>query len=352
MRTSEVLLGAIFAMGGAACTRHDAAETPGQASREGELPALVGATDWINSPALTPASLRGRVVLIDFWTYSCINWRRTLPYLRAWADKYRAQGLLVIGVHTPEFPFEKELANVRRAVAEMAITYPVAVDSEYALWHAFSNEYWPALYFVDARGQIRDQKFGEGDYERSERVIQGLLSEAGVTGIKPDLVSVDAREVEVPAAWDTLQSPETYVGYERAERFASPGGARADDRRVFAGPARLTLNEWALSGDWTIARWSATSNAANGRIAYRFHARDLHVVMGAAALGRTVQFRVLVDGQAPGAARGVDVDGDGRGSVTEPRLYQLIRQSKPIGDRLFEIQFLDPGVQVFSFTFG
>jgi thiol-disulfide isomerase/thioredoxin len=370
MRASEVLLGAMLAVGAATCARHDAAEpgrqklaelgsatpskTPSQLQLpvEGELPSLDGATDWLNSPPLTPAGLRGRVVLVDFWTYSCINWRRTLPYLRAWADKYRAQGLVVIGAHTPEFQFEKNLSNVRWAIKDMGIAYPVAVDSDYAIWRAFANEYWPALYFVDARGQIRHHQFGEGDYELSERVIQELLIEAGATEAPGDLVSVDARGVEVVAAWDTLQSPETYVGYERAEGFASPRGAAPDERRVYAAPTRLALNQWALTGDWTVANWSAASNEAEGRIAYRFHARDLHLVMGPVAPGGTVRFRVLVDGQPPGAAHGVDVDAEGSGSLTQQRLYQLIRQPKPIVDRLFEIQFLDSGAEVFSFTFG
>jgi thiol-disulfide isomerase/thioredoxin len=370
MRAGQLLLGGLLAVVAVACTRHDAAEPRreklaelgGAASSsaparlqlpiEGELPSLSGATDWLNSPSLTPADLRGKVVLVDFWTYSCINWRRTLPYLRAWADKYRAQGLVVIGAHTPEFQFEKTPANVRRAVQEMGITYPVAVDSEYAIWRAFANEYWPALYFVDARGHLRHHQFGEGDYERSERVIQELLTEAGATGVARNLVSVGPRGVEVAAAWDTLQSPETYLGYERAEGFASPRGAAHDERRIYSAPTQLALNQWALSGDWTIANWSAASNETKGRISYRFHARDLHLVMGSVVHGGSVRFRVLVDGQPPGAAHGVDVDAEGSGSVTEQRLYQLIRQPKPIADRLFEIQFLDSGAEVFSFTFG
>jgi thiol-disulfide isomerase/thioredoxin len=370
MKASEVLLGTVLAVDAAGCTRHDAARprreelaeiagvgpsvarTRLQLPVEGEAPSLDGATDWLNSPRLTSAGLRGKVVLVDFWTYSCINWRRTLPYLRAWADRYRAQGLIVIGAHTPEFQFERTPANVRWAVKGMGIAYPVAIDNEYGIWRAFENEYWPALYFVDARGQIRHHQFGEGDYERSERVIQELLIEAGATGVPAGLVSIDARGVEVAAAWDSLKSPETYVGYERAERFASPRGAARDERRAYAAPTQLELNQWALSGDWTIANWSATSNQANARVVYRFHARDLHLVMGPAAHGSAVRFRVLVDGQPPAAAHGVDVDAEGRGLLTEQRLYQLIRQPKPVGDRLFEIQFLDSGAEVFSFTFG
>jgi thiol-disulfide isomerase/thioredoxin len=369
MKASEVLLGTVLAVDAAACTRHDAAgpreeltaiggvassagRTRLQLPVEGELPSLDGATDWLNSPRLTSAALRGKVVLVDFWTYSCINWRRTLPFLRAWADKYRAHGLVVIGVHTPEFQFEKTPANVRWAVKEMGIAYPVAVDSEYAIWRAFANDYWPALYFVDARGRLRRHQFGEGDYEQSERVIQELLIEAGATGVPGDLVSVDARGVEVAAAWDTLQSPETYVGYERAERFASPLEAAPDERRAYSAPMQLDLNQWALSGDWTIANWSATSNQANARVVYRFHARDLHLVMGPVTRGSAIRFRVLVDGQPPAGAHGVDVDAEGSGLVTEQRLYQLIRQPKPASDRLFEIQFLDSGAEIFSFTFG
>jgi len=370
MKLSQVLLGVAFALQAVACTRHDASQpprpnlveiasappskmpTPLQLPIEGELPALDGATGWLNSRRLTSDGLRGKVVLVDFWTYSCINWRRTLPYLRAWADKYRARGLVVIGAHTPEFQFEKIPANVSWAVKDMRITYPVAVDTEYAIWRAFSNEYWPALYFVDARGQIRHRQFGEGDYERSERVIQQLLAEAGSTPVSQDLVSVDPGGVEVAAAWDALQSPETYVGYERAEGFASPRGVAPDERRVYSTAAELSLNQWALSGAWTIASWSAASNEGNGRITYRFHARDLHLVMGPDTERGRVRFRVLIDGQSPGAAHGEDVDAEGNGSITEQRLYQLIRQPMPIADRLFEIQFQDPGAEVFSFTFG
>jgi thiol-disulfide isomerase/thioredoxin len=319
---------------------------------EGELPSLGRATGWLNSQPLTAAGLRGKVVLVDFWTYSCINWLRTLPYVRAWADKYKQQGLVVIGVHSPEFAFEKNVANVRRAAQDMRVDYPIAIDSDHALWRAFKNEYWPALYFVDAQGQIRHHQFGEGDYEQSERIIQQLLAEAGNGGGGHDLVSVDARGAEAAADWGSLKSPENYVGYERTENFASPGGAVLDKHHVYAAPARLTLNHWALSGDWTAEKQAAVLNKANGRIAYRFHARDLHLVMGPAALGTAVRFRVLIDGQPPGAAHGIDVDDQGNGTVTEQRLYQLIRQSMPIAERQFEIEFLDPGVEAFAFTFG
>jgi thiol-disulfide isomerase/thioredoxin len=291
-------------------------------------------------------------VLIDFWTYTCINWLRTLPYVRAWAEKYKDQGLVVIGVHSPEFEFEKNLDNIRQAANGMRVGYPVAIDSGHAVWSAFDNQYWPALYFVDAKGRIRHHHFGEGEYEQSERVIQQLLIEAGGAGIGNALVSVDARGAEVAADWNSLRSPENYVGYERTENFASPGGAAIDKGRVYAAPARLRLNHWALSGDWTVKKQAIALNKANGRIAYRFHARDLHIVMGPAARGTSVRFRVLIDGQPPGAAHGVDVDDQGAGTVTEQRLHQLIRQSKPIADRQFEIEFLDPGVEAFAFTFG
>jgi thiol-disulfide isomerase/thioredoxin len=301
---------------------------------------------------LTASGLRGKVVLVDVWTYTCINWLRTLPYVRAWAEKYKNQGLVVIGVHAPEFAFEKNIDNVRRAAKEMKVNYPIAIDNDFAIWRALKNEYWPALYFVDARGKIRHHQFGEGEYEQSERIIQQLLAEAGTGGIGHELVSVDARGAEAAADWGSLKSPENYVGYERTENFASPGGAVLDKRRVYAVPARLRLNQWALSGDWTVQKQATVLNKVNGRIAYRFHARDLHLVMGPAAPGTSVRFRVLIDGQSPGAAHGIDVDDQGNGKVTEQRLYQLIRQPKPIADRLFEIEFLDSGVEAFAFTFG
>jgi thiol-disulfide isomerase/thioredoxin len=326
--------------------------TPASLAIEGELPSLDSATEWLNSQPLTAAGLRGRVVLIDFWTYSCINWLRSLPYVRAWADKYKDQRLVVIGVHTPEFAFEKDVANVRRAAKDMRVAYPIAIDNDYALWRAFKNRYWPALYFVDAQGRIRHHHFGEGDYERSERIIQRLLGEAGRGGIGHELVSVDARGAEAPADWSSLKSPESYLGYERTENFASPGGAVLAKRRVYAASARLPLNHWALSGDWTVGEQATVLNAANGRIVYRFHARDLHLVMGPAVRGTSVRFRVLLDGGRPGAARGIDVDDQGNGTIVDPRLYQLIRQPKPIADRRFEIEFLDPGVEAFAFTFG
>ncbi len=319
---------------------------------EGELPSLGGATGWLNSEPLTAAGLRGKVVLADFWTYTCINWLRSLPYVRAWADRYADHGLVVIGVHTPEFPFEKNADNVRRAVQAMRVGYPVAIDNDYAIWRAFGNHYWPALYFADAQGHIRHHHFGEGEYQQSEMIIQQLLAEAGFSDVPHELVSVDARGVEAAADWATLKSPENYTGYERTENFASPGGAVPGKQHTYAAPAELRLNQWTLSGDWTIEAEATTLNNANGRIAYRFHARDLHLVMGPAAPGTSIRFRVLIDGQPPGSAHGADIDGQGNGTVTEQRLYQLIRQGGPVTEHAFEITFLDPGVQCFAFTFG
>ena len=316
------------------------------------MPSLGGATGWINSPPLTPAGLRGKVVLVEFWTYSCINWLRTLPYVRAWSEKYRSQGLVVIGVHTPEFEFEKNVDNIRWAVKDMRIDYPIAIDSNYAVWRAFSNNSWPALYFVDAKGNIRHQHNGEGDYDLAERTIQKLLTEAGASGVGREFVSVVGRGAEAPADWGNLRSPENYVGYERTHGFSSPGGAASDKRRVYTVPAQLRLNHWALSGEWTVGKQATVLHRANGRIAYRFHARDLHLVMGPTAPRTSVRFRILIDGKSPSTARGVDVDERGNGKVTEQRLYQLIRQPKPIAARQVEIEFLDPGVEAFSFTFG
>ena len=324
----------------------------GQVSSQSELTSLERVDAWLNSPPLTASALRGKVVLIDFWTYTCIKWRRTLPYVRAWAEKYKDQGLVVIGVHAPEFAFEKDLSNVRRAVNDMRIEYPVAVDSEHVIWRAFENQYWPALYFIDAQGRVRHHQFGEGSYEQSEMILQELLAEAGRGEIDREPVSVDAGGVEAAADWGSLKSPENYVGYERTEGFASPGGAVLDQPRMYELPAGLRLNEWAMSGDWTVTNRAAVLNKANGRIAYRFHARDLHLVMGPAAPGTSLRFRVLIDGRPPSAAHGIDVDEQGNGTVTEQRLYQMIRQPKPITDRQFEIEFLGSGVEVFAFTFG
>ncbi len=315
-------------------------------------PSLGGATGWLNSDPLTLGDLRGKVVLVNFWTYTCINWLRQLPYLRAWHAAYSEHGLVLIGVHTPEFGFERDVDNVARAVYEMDIRYPVALDSEYAVWLAFGNHYWPALYFVDADGRIRHHHFGEGSYERSERTIRQLLTAAGMADPPAETASAQAAGAEVAADWDNLQSPETYVGYGRSANFASPGGARPDDRHAYTAPGSLRLNHWALAGEWTITEEAATLRVADGRLTNRFHARDLHLVMGPAAPGVAVRFRVLIDGQPPGAAHGDDMDGDGCGAVTQQRLHQLVRQPGPIDDHTFEITFLDPGVQVFAFTYG
>jgi thiol-disulfide isomerase/thioredoxin len=327
---------------------HPAAQLP----VEGRMPLLDGATGWLNSPPLTAAELLGRVVLVNFWTYTCINWLRTLPYVRAWAQKYQDQGLVVLGVHTPEFDFEHDLDNVRQEVRDLGVDYPVAVDNDYAIWSAFDNHYWPALYFVDAQGQIRHHRFGEGDYQMSEMVVQQLLTEAGGGGIDQDLVSVDPGGVEVAADWDSLRSPENYLGYERTDNFVSPHGSILDTSYAYAAPTRLRLNQWALSGDWTVGRGAIVLNQTEGRILYRFQARDLHLVMAPPAPDRPVRFRVHLDGQAPGAAHGSDVDDQGNGTLTDPRLYQLLRQPGPVAERTFEITFLDPGVQAYAFTFG
>ena len=317
---------------------------------EGVMPPLTGATTWLNSPPLTTEQLRGRVVVVDFWTYSCINCLRSIPYVKAWAEKYRDQGLVVIGVHTPEFAFEKSQANVRRNVERLGVTYPVAMDNDYAIWRAFKNNYWPAHYFIDAQGRIRHHHFGEGDYEGSERVIQQLLKEAGAQ-VDASTVQVKTVGAEMAADFAQVASPETYVGYARAENFRSPGGLVRDAVKTYR-PATLALNDWSLAGDWRVTREHADLQAAGGRVAFRFKARDLHLVMAPAVAGATPRFRVRIDGQAPGAAAGSDIDAQGGGRIDGERLYQLVRQSGPVRERTFEIEFLDPGVQVFAFTFG
>ncbi len=316
-----------------------------------QLAALGRATAWLNSPPLSATSLLGKVVLVQFGTYTCINWLRTLPYVRAWAQKY-GQRLTVIGVHTPEFAFEKNLDNVRRAVQQMKIDYPIAVDNEYAIWRAFNNRYWPALYFIDARGRVRRHHFGEGEYEKSEIAIQQLLAETGARADDQGGVSVAATGFELPADWRSLRSPEIYLGHDRTENFSSPGGAALGRRRVYAASTRLELNQWALSGEWTMANQATVLNSAGGRIVCRFHARDVHLVMGPPRQESAVRFRVSMDGQPPGPAHGLDVDDSGSGAVREQRLYQLIRQRGPIVARTFEIEFLDAGVEAFAFTFG
>jgi thiol-disulfide isomerase/thioredoxin len=309
------------------------------------MPSLGGATEWLNSEPLGTAELRGHVVLVDFWTLTCINWLRTVPYVRAWSQAYRHDGLLVIGVHTPEFSFEHEIDRVRQATRERGIDYPVAVDNDYGIWSAFGNHYWPALYFVDADGIIRDHHFGEGRYEESERVIQRLL------GVDRELVSVEGRGVEAEADWGHLRTPETYLGYERGEHFGSVGGAAFDRRRAYELPERLRLNHWALGGEWTIGRGTVVLDQAGGSIAYRFHARDAHLVLSPGTRA-PIPFRVLLDGEAPGLSHGVDVDEDGNGLLRDGRLYQLVREHDAVRDRTLEITFLEPGAEAYVFTFG
>ncbi len=319
---------------------------------EGELPSLAGALEWINSLPLTRESLRGKVVLVDFWTYSCINCLRTLPYIKDWYQRYKGYGLVVIGVHSPEFAFEREPANVQRAVRELGITYPVAVDSHLTIWQAFNNEYWPADYFVDAQGRIRGHQFGEGDYAGSERLIRVLLEQAGHLDLPPPSQNIVGTGIEAAPDESDIDSPETYIGYERAQNFSSPQSVVPDKVGNYAIPASLQLNQWALAGRWLIGAQNATLQVAPGSIAFRFQARDLHLVLGPGADGRPVRFRVRIDGAEPGADHGVDTDAHGDGVVREQRLYQLIRQSGAVGEHTFSIEFLDPGVQAYSFTFG
>jgi thiol-disulfide isomerase/thioredoxin len=332
-----------------------ASEGAGDATRpflQANFPSLMGATDWINSPPLTNAGLRGKVVLVEFWTYTCINWRRESPYVHAWANRYKDKGLVVIGVHSPEFDFEKDADNVRRATKELGIDYPVAVDSRMGVWTAFGNEYWPALYFIDAKGRIRGRHFGEGDYAESERMIQQLLAEAGATDLGGGLTAVAPKGPEVAADLTSLRSPESYLGSQRESDFASPGGLMLYEPHTYSVPTRMHLNQWALSGEWLIRHESVVAGKAPSRVAYAFHARDVNLVMGPSAPVLAPRFRVLVDGKPPGDARGTDVDEQGVGTVDGPRLYQLIRQRGEIKDHLFEIEFLDPGVEAFDFTFG
>ena len=343
MKTIALLLAALLALS----APNDVRAQDGPASQR-----MAGATGWLNSPQLGTAELQGKVVLVDFWTYTCINWMRTLPYVRAWAEKYKDQGLVVIGVHTPEFEFEKRLDNVRRSLHDLRVPYPVAVDSDYAVWRAFGNNAWPAIYLIDAQGRVRYSHLGEGSYERTERMIQQLLTEAGKPAAGKDLVAAEGRGVEAAADWANLRSPETYVGSQRTENFASPGGVVVGKPHMYAAPARLALNSWALAGDWTVQDQSTKSNKPKGRIVYRFHARDVHLVMGPTAGAAAVRFRVLIDGKPPGDAHGVDVDEQGNGTVTWQRMYQLVRQQMPVVDRQFEIEFVDPGVEAFAFTFG
>ncbi len=319
---------------------------------EGQLPSLNGAVQWLNSAPLTAEQLKGKVVLVDFWTYSCINCLRTLPYVKAWADKYRDQGLVVIGVHAPEFAFERDVKNVTKAMKDLGIDYPVAIDNDYKLWRAFDNQYWPAHYFADAKGQIRYHHFGEGAYDESERVIQDLLREAGNRQIASDLINADGNGVQQAADMNEIKSPETYLGFERAQNFASPGGAKGDRVASYSTPQTLALNNWGLDGQWNIGSERASLTAPNGKIVYRFHARDLHLVLGPGSDGKPVRFKVMIDGRMPGDAHGTDVAPDGSGTVTEQRLYQLVRQPGDIADHTFSIEFSDTGVSAYAFTFG
>ena len=327
------------------------AETRLSLADEGPLPDLASAIGWLNSTPLSSKSVRGKVVLVNFWTYSCINSLRELPYMKAWAAKYKDAGLVVIGVHTPEFGFEKRRGNVERAVRDYNVGYPVALDSNYAVWQAFHNEYWPADYIIDAKGRIRYHHFGEGEHDKSERVIQELLRENGASGWDESTVAASGAGVEAAPGSDE-ESPETYVGYGRAERFASSEHQSHDAKKTYSVPATLKLNRWGLSGSWTAGEESTVSQAAGAKIVFRFHSRDLHIVLGPTKDGNPVRFRVTLDGAAPGDCHGIDSAPDGAGEVREPRLYQLIRQKGPITDRTFEIELIDVGVQAFSFTFG
>jgi hypothetical protein len=326
--------------------------TDPQLPREGELPGFGGATGWLNSEPLTPAGLEGRVVLVEFLTFTCINWIRTLPYVRAWWGAYRDHGLTVIGVHTPEFLVEQNVDDIRRRMAAMRVEFPIAIDNDYGVWRAFGNQYWPALYFADAQGTIRHHRFGEGEYEYSELVLRTLLGAAGADIADRERASVDPQGVEAAADWDDLGSPETYLGYARADSFASPEGAAPDRSREYSSPERLAPNQWALAGEWTIGSQPAVLNSPSGRILHRFRARDLHLVLGPGSAGEPVRFRVTLDGQPPGAAHGLDTDEEGRGTVSETRLYQLVRQPGRVTERLFEVTFEDPGLHAYVFTFG
>jgi cytochrome c biogenesis protein CcdA/thiol-disulfide isomerase/thioredoxin len=319
---------------------------------QGAMPPLDGVTQWLNTAPLSRENLRGKVVVVDFWTYSCINCLRALPFVEAWHEKYRDQGLVVIGVHSPEFAFERDLRNVRREVDELGLQYPVAVDNDYAVWRAFANQYWPAHYFVDAKGNIRHTHFGEGEYDASERVIQQLLAEAGMASVATDLVAPNAEGAALASDLVSVVTPETYVGHARAESFASPGGQMPDVAHDYTVPPRLALNEWALEGRWTVREEEAVLEAAPGKVVMRFQARDLHLVLGPGADGKGVRFRIKLDGAAPGDDHGSDVGADGVGTLEEHRLYQLIRQLDAGRDRTFEIEFLDSGVAAYSFTFG
>jgi len=319
---------------------------------EGRLPSFEGAAGWLNSEPKTVESLRGRVVLVNFWTYTCINWIRTLPYVRAWDAEYRDHGLTVIGVHTPEFGFERNAENVVSAARDFEVEYPVALDSGYDIWRAFDNHFWPAIYIADGHGRVRYHHFGEGEYAMTEMVIQQLLTTEGMGAVDLDLVSIDASGIALAADWQNLRSPETYLGSARLSGLATPDDARFGEPHDYTAPSGLRLNQWALAGKWTIWQHAATLNEPDGRIVFRFHARDVNLVMGPAEPETSMPFRVLLDGKAPKADHGVDVNEDGTGAVTGQRLYQLIRQTGSVEARLFEIEFGDAGLEAYSFTFG
>ena len=346
---SGAMMAQVPASGGA---MKAADKVPGALPIEGNLPALDGAVQWLNSPPLTAQALKGKVVLVDFWTYSCINCLRSLPYVKAWAEKYRDQGLVVIGVHAPEFAFERDVGNVTKAMKDLGINYPVAIDNDFKIWRAFNNQYWPAHYFTDAQGRIRYHHFGEGEYAESERVIQQLLREAGAAKVADGLINASAEGVQLAPDMNEVQSPETYVGYQRAEHFVPETSLVPDKVSAYSAPSQLALNDWSLDGQWNVGSERATASAPASRIVYRFHARDLHLVLGPGADGKPVRFKVLIDGKVPGDDHGTDVAPDGSGSVTEQRLYQLVRQTGGVTDRTFSIEFLDPGVSAYAFTFG
>ncbi|MHA4866663.1 cytochrome c biogenesis protein DipZ [Duganella sp. PWIR1] len=342
-----------MAAGPAMMARRAVAQAADTLPVEGKLPSLNGAVEWLNSAPLTAEQLKGKVVVVDFWTYSCINCLRSLPYTKAWAEKYRDQGLVVIGVHAPEFAFERNVNNVRKAVKEQGINFPVAIDNDFAIWRAFGNQYWPAHYFIDAKGRIRHHHFGEGEYAKSEQVIQQLLEEAGRKDVTNTVVSTeDAQGVQQQSDMGEVGSPETYLGYDRAENFASPEKQAANAARQYSAPAKPALNQWGLAGNWLSQADQITLNQGSGSIVYRFHARDLHLVLGPGKDGKPVRFRVTIDGAAPGQDHGADIAADGSGKIDSQRLYQLVRQNGTVGDRTFSIEFLDPGVQAYAFTFG
>jgi thiol-disulfide isomerase/thioredoxin len=350
-RMTKVISGALAAwlgLGASATTCAIAAEPV----LSPQLHALLGASQWLNGPPPQPQSVSGKVVLVNFWTFSCINCLRVLPHLREWAAKYKEQGLVVVGVQTPEFAFEKNLGNISNAIADLEVRYPVAVDNDFRIWNAFENDAWPALYFIGPNGKIRDRVLGEGDYEGSEREIQQLLSEAAGTHVASSIVEVNANGPEAAADTRDLGSPETYVGYSQSMRFASPGVIFENAPKLYSPVAKLSLNRWTLTGVWSIDSEFAALTAPNGRITYRFHARDLHMVLGNSSQGRPIRFRVTIDGAPPGVNHGSDVDTDGWGVLNEDRLYQLVRQAGPVLDRTFEIEFLDSGVRAYAFTFG